>query len=184
MKKHFIYIFFLCLTFIGQHNAFADLNQLTSCKDSPAFHKRLDNTVKKLESRLKKYDPTSQPAQNIQKQILNTQNRFAKYELEDLLCGKDGLPHLVADGRLSHSKEFVIPGILFIYITGWIGWVGRKYIQYSATTKNPNENEIIIDVPFALKSMSTGFIWPIEAWQEFLDGKLLAKNDDITTSPR
>jgi photosystem I subunit 3 len=45
----------------------------------------------------------------------------------------DGLPHLIADGRWSHAAEFILPGFGFIYITGWIGWVGRKYIR--ATTK-------------------------------------------------
>jgi len=177
-----IFCFFI-LEF-GYQGALADLDQLISCKDSPQFHKRLDNTVKKLESRLKKYDAYSQPAQNLQNQIQSTRIRFAKYETEGLLCGKDGLPHLVADGRFSHAKEFVIPGLLFIYITGWIGWVGRKYIQYSATTKNPNEKEIILDVPYALKSMSKGFIWPLDAWNEFVTGDLLANDDEITVSPR
>lgn len=162
----------------------ADLNQLVQCKESTQFHKRLDNTVKKLENRLKKYQNESIPSQNIKEQIQNTKLRFQKYETEGLLCGKDGLPHLVADGRFSHAKEFVIPGILFIYITGWIGWVGRKYIHYSATTKNPNEKEILIDVPYALKSMTSGFIWPIEAWNDFVTGTLLNSDNNITVSPR
>jgi hypothetical protein len=33
------------------------------------------------------------------------------------------------------QNEFVIPGVLFLYITGWIGWVGRKYVRYASTTK-------------------------------------------------
>jgi hypothetical protein len=32
-----------------------------------------------------------------------------------------------------------------LYITGWIGWVGRKYVRY-AVQQNPFENEIIINV--------------------------------------
>jgi hypothetical protein len=32
--------------------------------------------------------------------------------------------------------------------------------------------------------MSTGFIWPLEAWQEFTNGELLASDDEITVSPR
>jgi photosystem I subunit 3 len=40
---------------------------------------------------------------------------------------------------------------LVLYITGWIGWVGRKYIRAVSTTKNPAESEIIINVPLALK---------------------------------
>jgi len=186
MKNNFKFIGLFLFSFLVlfQTPVRADLNQLVPCKDSAQFHKRLDNTVKKLEGRLKKYDATSQPGQNLQNQIKATKIRFAKYESEGLLCGKDGLPHLVADGRLGHAKEFVIPGLLFLYITGWIGWVGRKYVQYAATTKNPNEKEIILDVPYALKSMTTGFIWPFEAWQELVNGELLANEDEITVSPR
>jgi hypothetical protein len=49
-----------------------------------------------------------------------------------------------ASGQWDHANEFVIPGVSF-YITGWIGWVGRKYVRYASTTKNPFENEIIIN---------------------------------------
>ena len=49
---------------------------------------------------------------------------------------------------------------------------------------NATEKEIIIDVPLALKIMSTGFIWPISAWQEYVSGTLLADVSDITVSPR
>jgi photosystem I subunit 3 len=191
MKRNILSKFlltFALLSFIGifgiPEQAKADLNQLTPCKDSIQFHKRLDNTIKKYEGRLKKYDANTQPAQNLKTQIERTKVRFLKYEQEGLLCGKEGLPHLVADGRFNHAKEFVLPGLLFIYITGWIGWVGRKYILYSATTTSPTEKEILLDVPYALKSMSTGFIWPLEAWQEFTNGELLASDDEITVSPR
>jgi hypothetical protein len=40
---------------------------------------------------------------------------------------------------------------LVIYITGWIGWVGRKYIRAVSTTKILL-SEIIINVPLALKN--------------------------------
>lgn len=189
LKNFYKYSLYLLLTLsvvniANTPKAYADLDQLVECKSSPQFQKRLDNTVKKLEFRLKKYDENTQAAQNIKNQINNTKARFLKYQNENLLCGKDGLPHLVTDGRLTHAKEFVLPGLLFIYITGWIGWVGRKYIQYAAITSNPNESEIILDVPYALKSMTTGFIWPIEAWTELVNGELLADDDEITVSPR
>jgi photosystem I subunit 3 len=48
---------------------------------------------------------------------------------------------------------------VWFYITGWIGWVGRKYIRAVSTTKIPAESEIIINVPLALKIMTTGYIW-------------------------
>ena len=37
----------------------------------------------------------------------------------------------------------MIPGILFLYTTGWIGWAGRKYIKTVAKTKNPAEMSLL-----------------------------------------
>nr|YP_010338756.1 photosystem I subunit III [Glaucosphaera vacuolata]UNJ18706.1 photosystem I subunit III [Glaucosphaera vacuolata] len=154
------------------------------CKDSVIFQKRLKNSIQKLEARMKKYDENSPPAIALSQQIENTKNRFAKYSESNLLCGADGLPHLITDGRWSHAQEFVLPGILFLYITGWIGWVGRGYLQSVSNSGKGTEKEIIIDVPLALQFMSSGFLWPLAAWQELNSGKLLAKDDEITVSPR
>ena len=85
---------------------------------------------------------------------------------------------------MDRANEFVIPGIMFLYITGWIGWVGRKYLRYASTQKNAFENEIIINVPVAIKIMNSGFLWPVDAWKEFTSGDLLADDDDVTVSPR
>ena len=149
-----------------------------------AFNKRLNASVKKLEQRLSNYESDTPPALALQQQIKRTQTRFNKYSRSELLCGADGLPHLIADGRWSHSAEFMLPGFGFIYISGWIGWVGRKYLQIVSTTKNPTENEIIINVPLALKIMTTGYIWPILAWQEFVNNELIIEEEKITVSPR
>ncbi|MEL6605424.1 MAG: Photosystem I reaction center subunit III, partial [Cyanobacteria bacterium J06614_10] len=54
--------------------------------------------------------------------------RYEFYANTSLLCGPEGLPHLVVDGDLSHAGEFLIPGALFLLIAGWIGWAGRSYI--------------------------------------------------------
>jgi photosystem I subunit 3 len=78
----------------------------------------------------------------------------------------------------------MIPGLLFLYITGWIGWVGRKYIRTISKNSNPTQEEIIINVPLALQIMSTGFIWPVSAWQEYINGDLLAEPSNVTVSPR
>ena len=43
-----------------------------------------------------------------QEQIGRTEARFDKYGKQGLLCGADGLPHLIADGRPSHAGEFVL----------------------------------------------------------------------------
>ena len=133
---------------------------------------------------MKKYETNSPPALALNQQIERTKTRFEKYSRSNLLCGTDGLPHLIADGRWDHAAEFILPGFGFIYISGWIGWVGRKYLRAISNTKNPTENEIIINVPLALKIMTTGYIWPISAWQELVSGDLVVLSDEVSRSPR
>lgn len=166
------------------NNAFADVSGLIPCSESPVFAKRLEASVRKLETRVQKYEKNSPPALALEDQITRTKQRFDRYSNSGLLCGKDGLPHLITSGQWNHSAEFVIPGIMFLYITGWIGWVGRNYLNTVKKDSNPTEKEIIVDVPLALKIMSTGFIWPISAWQEYIGGDLLADDSEITVSPR
>lgn len=185
MKRfNLITLLFLVLIAFTPDQALAEIGGLTKCSDSPAFTKRLNSSVKKLEQRKSLYEADSPPALALEQQIDQTKARFDKYSRSDLLCGTDGLPHLVADGRWNHAAEFIIPGFGFIYISGWIGWVGRKYIRAVSTTKNPAESEIIINVPLALKIMTTGYIWPISAWQELISGELVAPKDEVTVSPR
>lgn len=185
MKRlNFISLILATLLFFSPNIASADIGGLTKCSDSPAFTKRLNASVKKLSQRMSKYEVDSPPALALQQQIDRTEARFDKYSRSELLCGTDGLPHLVADGRWSHAAEFILPGFGFIYISGWIGWVGRKYLRAVSTTKNPSESEIIINVPLALKIMTTGYIWPISAWQELISGDLIAPKEEVTVSPR
>ena len=162
----------------------ADVGGLTPCNQSEVFQKRLSKSIKKLETRLKKYEESTPPRLAIEQQIEQTKERFNRYGKSSLLCGTDGLPHLVTDGRWSHATEFLIPSILFLYISGWIGWVSRKYIRDISKSSNPTEKEIIIDVPLAIAIMSSGFFWPFAAWQEFLSGDLIASDESITTSPK
>nr|YP_009497299.1 photosystem I subunit III [Biddulphia biddulphiana]AWT40012.1 photosystem I subunit III [Biddulphia biddulphiana] len=183
MKRFNLITLFLAISLIPSQSL-ADIGGLTKCSESPAFNKRLKTSVKKLEQRLTKYEPNSPSALTLQQQIERTEARFDKYSRSELLCGTDGLPHLIADGRWSHSAEFILPGLGFIYISGWIGWVGRKYLRAVNTTKNPAESEIIINVPLALKIMTTGYIWPISAWTELVSSELIASKDEITVSPR
>jgi len=184
--KRFNLIALLCtlvLIFIPDQ-ALADIGGLTKCSESPAFAKRQKTSVKKLEQRMATYEVDSPPALALEQQIARTNARFDKYSRSDLLCGTDGLPHLIADGRWNHAAEFILPGFGFIYISGWIGYVGRKYLRAVSTIKNPAESEIIINVPLALKIMATGYIWPISAWQELISGDLVAPKDEVTVSPR
>ena len=183
-RFNLIILLFLSLLVFTPDQAVAEIGGLTKCSESTAFTKRLNSSVKKLEQRLSTYEADTPPALALKQQIERTKARFDKYGRSDLLCGTDGLPHLIADGRWSHAAEFIIPGFGFIYISGWIGWVGRKYLRSVSTTKNPAESEIIINVPLALKIMTTGYIWPISAWQELISGDLVAPKDEITVSPR
>jgi photosystem I subunit 3 len=176
----FTFSFFLSTNQI----AHAEFSNLVPCKDSPAFEKRLNSEVKKLENRLKFYTPESKEAKSLIHEVEVTKGRFSRYGNSNLLCGKEGLPRIIASGQWDHANEFVIPGILFLYITGWIGWVGRKYLSYASQTSDAFEKEIILDVPVAFAISTSGFLWPIEAWNEFKTGKLLANEEDVTVSPR
>lgn len=184
-KQSIIAVIFSTFLFTSMTpEASANFNALVPCKESPAFQKRLKSSVKKLENRLKLYTADTKEAKFLEKEIEATKVRFERYENSTLLCGKEGLPRIIASGQWDHAGEFTIPAILFLYITGWIGWVGRKYLRYASGTTNPTENEIIINVPTALTIMNSGFLWPVEAWKEFTSGDLLASADDVTVSPR
>lgn len=164
--------------------SFADVSGLVPCKDSAVFKRRLDGSVKKLTNRLQNYEAGTPAYLALEQQIAGTKARFAKYADKGLLCGTDGLPHLISDGRLSHAGEITLPGLGFLYIAGWIGWAGRSYLQFTRTTEKPNDSEIIINVPVALSMMSAGFLWPLAAWKELVSGKLLVAAEEITVSPR
>lgn len=143
----------------------ASAYNLVPCKDSPAFQKLAQ------QARTTNGDPAT------------AKIRFERYSQQ--LCGKeDGLPRLIVDGSLSHAGDFLIPSVLWLYIAGWIGWVGRSYLQAIKTGKNPEDKEIIIDVPLAIKFMLTGFLWPLQALGEITSGKMFANDDEITVSPR
>jgi photosystem I subunit 3 len=175
----------ICEIFLSVPNiASAELSGLVPCKNSLVFKKRLESSVKKLSSLLANYEEGTPAYLTVQDQIDQTKIRFDKYGKQGLLCGAEGLPHLIADGRPTHAGEFVFPGVVFIYIAGYIGWSGRSYLQYTKTTDKPNENEIIINVPVAIGMMSSSFLWPLAAWKELVAGDLLVPGDEITISPR
>ena len=185
MKRvNLLTLLFAVLIALTPTHALADIGGLTKCSESPAFTKRLNASVKKLEQRASQYEVDSPPALALKQQVERTKARFDKYSRSELLCGTDGLPHLIADGRWSHAAEFILPGFGFLYISGWIGWVGRKYLRAVSTSANPSESEIIINVPLALKIMTTGYIWPVLAWQELISNELVAVSKEITVSPR
>lgn len=144
--------------------ASADLSHLTPCAESAAYQAKAKNF------RNTTADPES------------GQKRAAAYS--KALCGDEGYPHLIVDGRLDHVGEFIIPSVLFLYIAGWIGWVGRAYLIAIREEKDAEMKEIIINVPLAISKMLFGFLWPVQALQEFLSGQLTVKDSEIPVSPR
>jgi len=184
MKNKLTSVLIACLVALYAPSASFAAGILVDCDKSPGFEKRLNASVKKLEQRLAKYEAGTPPALALQAQVNQTKARFKAYADSDLLCGPDGLPHLIVDGDWKHAGEFMIPGVGFLYTAGWIGWAGRKYVNTVATLSNPTEKEIIIDVPLALKIMFSGYLWPVASWQEFVACDFVAEPEDITVSPR
>jgi photosystem I subunit 3 len=164
--KHLL-AFFLALTlwFPFASTAMAeDFAHLTPCSESAAFQAKAKNFLNTTA------DPQS--------------GKIRAERYSSALCGPEGYPHLIVDGRLSHMGDFLIPSILFLYIAGWIGWVGRAYLIAVRKTKDAEMQEIIINVPLALSKMLGGFLWPLAALGEFTSGKLVMKDSEIPTSPR
>lgn len=159
MRRLFALILVMSLWFGFVQTAPADAATLTPCKDNAAFIQRA------------KAATTEQ-----------AKARFERYS--QAMCGDEGLPHLIVDGRLSRAGDFLIPGVLFLYIAGWIGWVGRMYLQSVKKTDNPEEKEIIIEVPKALAFMLSGFAWPLMAIKELTTGELTAKDEEVPVSVR
>eukprot|EP01025_Chloroclados_australasicus_P019436 TRINITY_DN205_c0_g1_i1.p1 TRINITY_DN205_c0_g1~~TRINITY_DN205_c0_g1_i1.p1 ORF type:complete len:240 (-),score=28.12 TRINITY_DN205_c0_g1_i1:228-947(-) len=166
----------------------ADLSGLTPCAESKAFDKQRKKEIKALQKRQKLYEADSAPFLALQATIDRTESRFANYAKAGLLCGTDGYPHLIADPGMAlkygHAGEVFIPTIGFLYVAGYIGTVGRNYIQAVKSEKKPTEKEIIIDVPLALRLSGQGFAWPIQAIKELRNGTLTEKEENITVSPR
>jgi photosystem I subunit 3 len=142
----------------------ADLSQLTPCSESAAY-----------QAKAKSFRNTTSDPQSGQKRA----ERYA-----EALCGEEGYPHLIVDGRLERAGDFLIPAVLFLYIAGWIGWVGRAYLIAIREEKDTEMREIIIDVPLAINKMLFGFLWPLQALQEFTSGQLTVKDAEIPISPR
>ena len=135
---------------------------LVPCQDSPAFQQRAKNAV-----------PGS------------AADRFQKAVDSGLLCGRDdGLPRLIADGRLDHAGEFIIPGLLFLYLAGWLGWAGRNYLNTVRFSDTPEYKEIMVDVPLAIQAFAGALLWPLQAVKEILSGEIQEPDTKVPVSPR
>jgi photosystem I subunit III len=164
MQRLFALVLAICLWFNFAPPARALGADLVPCKDSPAFQQLAKN------ARNTTADPNS------------GKNRFERYS--QALCGPEGYPHLIVDGRWDRAGDFLIPSLLFLYIAGWIGWVGRAYLIAIRKGSDVEQKEIQIDISLALPIMASGFAWPAAAVKEFLSGELIAKDTEITISPR
>ena len=165
MKRLFALVLVVTLWFNFAPSASADeVAGLTPCADTPAFQQKSKNYRNTTD------DPNSGAI------------RAERYS--QALCGPEGYPHLIVDGRWSHVGDFFIPSVLFLYIAGWIGWAGRSYVIAVRDDKNTEMKEIIIDVPLALSKMFAAATWPLLAFGEFASGNFIAKDSDIPISPR
>ncbi len=165
MRRLFALILIFSLWFNFAPTASAEsVAGLVPCSESPAYQDRAEFFL----------NTTADP--------LSGQKRAERYA--DALCGEEGLPHLIVDGRFTHAGDFLIPSILFLYIAGWIGWVGRSYLTEIKGGKNPEMKEVVIDVPLAISIMLGGWAWPLAAFREYASGELFAKDGEIPTSPR
>jgi len=158
MRRLFALALVICLWFGFAPTASADV--LTPCGESSAFIARANNATTDAAAK-----------------------RFEAYASSSVMCGEDGLPHLLIE-KPGHEGEFIIPGLIFLYIAGWIGTVGRSYLMAVRTRKNPEMSEIQLDVPLAIGCMTSGFAWPLNAFKELSSGSLTASDDEITVSPR
>lgn len=164
------------------------LEHLVPCAESKKFDGRLQKEVKALEKREKLYEAGSAPYQALEATKARTQARFAKYAKDGLLCGTDGLPHLISDPglavRYGHAGETLIPTVGFLYVAGYIGTAGRTYLQEISSRQKPTQSEIIIDVPLATSIAFKSWDWPGKAIQELASGKLTENDDSVPVSRR
>lgn len=159
MRRLFAVLLSAFLIFGFAPIAHADIGGLTPCAENARFQQRAGAAT------------TAQ-----------AKARFERYS--QALCGTDGLPHLIVDGRWSHAGDFIIPGIAFLYIAGTIGWAGRTYLIAARAGKDATTKEIQIDLPLAFKSTLAAATWPLAAFGEFTSGKLTVPDSKVTVSPR
>ena len=158
MRRLFAVLLSALLVFGFAPVAKADVAGLTPCSESARFQQRAAAaTTPQAKARFEMYSQAS--------------------------CGEDGLPHLIVDGRWSHAGDFVIPGIMFLYITGCIGWAGREYLK-ATRGKTAAMQEIQIDTGLAIKSLIKSATWPLAALGELRNGTLVVPDNEVTVSPR
>merc|ERR1712007_283538 len=172
------------------------ISGLTPCTESKAFAKRKNQELKELQKRMKKYEIDSSPVIALKATMERTERRFDNYGKGGLLCGNDGLPHLIAEPALAlkngRANDIFIPTIGFLYVAGWIGHSGRLYLEeMRKELKNKNKvrrwlliSDVALDVPLAIAILAKAFAWPVMVSQLIVSDTLLEKDENISVSPR
>lgn len=157
------------------------LGSAAPCKDVPAFKDKKTAALAAADEQIAKavvpavstftiIPGTQSLKQEWQAKKASLQDKFARYEKPGVLCGvEDGNPRLIADGRLDHLGDFIIPSILFLYVAGALGWAGRDYLIKANRDANM---EIMIDTPKAIQSLVVGLLWPAQAIPAILSGSI------------
>lgn len=183
MRKLFAIILAFMLVFSTSQAANAEgLIGLEPCRDVPAFQQRLSDRVSALEGTIAGAPAGSPVAVTAQRQLDLAKARFDGYS--NLLCGEEGLPHLVTDGRLNHAREFLIPGLMFLYLAGWLGWAGRSYLIAIREEGDAAAKENNIDVALAVKMFIAALGWPLLAFAEIASGSIRVPEEAVPISPR
>ena len=160
MRKFFAVLIMLLLWVSVVPPAFAASDtHLIPCQESAAFQKRMENAP----------------------QGYYFDQPYQAYS-SNLLCGDDGLPHLQL--RLDRAIDVIIPFAIFFYFAGFVGWSGRAYLIGSKQASKPEEMEIFVDIPLAIRSFTQGLLWPLLAFKELTTGELTAKDSELSVSPR
>lgn len=140
---------------------------LNLCKDNKKFHKKIKDEIYKISQRQKKYPKGSVVYNRFVKKIEGI--KFRENAYGERYCGiRDGRPRTIATGELTRGNV-VIPGLMFLYTAGWIGWAGRSYLIRT----QDEMKELNLDVPLAVTCMASGFSWPVAAWQEIVNGEMV-----------
>jgi|GEM_PF-247190 len=165
------------------------LGSAAPCKDVPAFQDKKRDALQAVDEQIAKATIAVVPTftiipgitgsqslkQEWQAKKASVQDKFARYEKPGVLCGaEDGNPRLIADGRLDHLGDFIIPSLLFLYVAGALGWAGRDYL---GKAKGDANLEILIDIPMALQSLLAGLLWPLQAIPQLISGSI--RNDTV-----
>jgi len=164
------------VTFSPEKFTIKAAKHLEPCKDNKKYHKKIKDQIYKITNRQKKYPKDSIIYNRFEKKIAGVQRREEAYG--DRFCGKkDGLPRVIASGEIVRGGV-VVPALMFLYTAGWIGWAGRSYLIRTGDEMK----ELNIDVPLALTCMASGFSWPVAAWQDIVNGRMVVDDKNVHRS--